>query len=399
MSIWISFKNLIITSRFSIFFKIILVLEFFLFLLLFYNQSRSNGYFYSSDWSSHLYFSLNSQNNKEAYSLMHQTIKIITNLFYKIPNDSVYIIGNWVMIILITSSLMLSVLIINFWLRYEYPQISTVKADLLSLSLLIVSMIIVNPGILSTHYLGIGSPNPWHNPTFIFSKPIAIVLFLITIHAFKKSLTKSNFKKEIILIVVLSPISMWAKPSFLISFIPTVFIFASYFFLKKYINFKFTFAICLSFVFAIFPLFWIYFKVYNDVNSNSNVVIAFAKVWSLYTDNIFKSILLGVCFPAFVFLWKRRTLNIFSWFAIVNYIISLLITILLSEEGERFYHGNFFWTYMFSLFFLFLTASIEFFYFTNKTRNIKIIGNSLFLLHLISGIYYFIIISLGFSYI
>lgn len=82
--------------------------------------------------------------------------------------------------------------------------------------------------------------------------------------------------------------------------------------------------------------------------------------------------------------------------SIITYFVGMLEFLCLCENGSRATHANFGWGYYHGLFFLFLSAMILF-YETFKQGKIwyKFMGVFVYLLHLISGIYYFLVIFLG----
>ena len=150
---------------------------------------------------------------------------------------------------------------------------------------------------------------------------------------------------------------------------------------------------------SLLPLLCIYSRVYDQPISTVGVVVAFDAMQKGLA-NIPLSICLSSAFPLFVFFLAVRRKQVSRLFALafVNYVISILIRYLLAEN-TRAQYGNFGWTFQMALFFLFITA-IEEFYF-KKWRGklwVRTVSNFLFLWHLVSGIYYFGLILLGYSY-
>jgi hypothetical protein len=107
--------------------------------------------------------------------------------------------------------------------------LSLIGTALFTLVLNLVSAIYV-PSFNETPYLGQGSPNPWHNPTTIMVRPIALLVFVIVIGECVR-VQRGGFRKgqglrvwKGILIAVLLLLSNLSKPSFVQIFYPAIFL-------------------------------------------------------------------------------------------------------------------------------------------------------------------------------
>ena len=110
--------------------------------------------------------------------------------------------------------------------------LSLIGTALFTLVLNLVSAIYV-PSFNETPYLGQGSPNPWHNPTTIMVRPIALLVFVIVIGECVR-VQRGGFRKgqglrvwKGILIAVLLLLSNLSKPSFVQIFYPAIFLLMS----------------------------------------------------------------------------------------------------------------------------------------------------------------------------
>jgi hypothetical protein len=363
---------------------------------IFYSQATStNGY--PSDMHAHIGFIINPGNYAPAgYSLLHQIIKVGVNFlsFFKI---SKLILCSILMILTLVSSLFFTLMVVNNYFQKRYREVNPYIIDLMSLALMIVSMIIINPN--SPHlYLGTGTPNPWHNPTYIFCKPFSILVFIYLLKSIELSNENKDCTKELIFLSLFSVLSMWAKPSFLISFLPSVVLLFIYKLLKKEISIRFLILSGISFLPSMIPLFIMNSTIFNSANSTNSIIIAAGQVWSNHSKNIPLSIVLAAAFPLYVFILNVKQLSTSHLLAFINYILAMLIYFFLAEKGVRMYHGNFSWGYLFALFFLFFVSIEEFFFKKKTSKGLYIPGLGLFLLHLFSGLFYLSVIVMGHNY-
>jgi hypothetical protein len=365
-------------------------------LFIFYSQATSRTG-YPSDLRAHVGFAMNPGNYGAAgYSFLHQFVMVLAK-FFSFLRQSREIVYSVLMILTLTASLLISVLIIRNYFHKRYKDINPYFIDFMSLSLMVVSMIIINP-FSHPYYLGTGTPNPWHNPTYIFCKPFSILVFLFLVKAFDNFNLKTDYLKELIFLSFFSVLSMWAKPSFLMSFLPTIAIVLIYKFLKNDVSFKFLFLVALSLLPSLIPFFIMNNTIYNASNPTNTIIVALGKVWGNHSKFIPLSIVLAMAFPLYVFILKVKKLSTPHLLAFINYIAAMLIYFILAENGKRMYHGNFSWGYMFGMFFLFF-VSIEEFFFRDKVSTVLYkIGWGFFLLHLVSGLFYLSVIAAGGSY-
>lgn len=273
--------------------------------------------------------------------------------------------------------------ILNNYFKKLYVNRNSLLRHVLIAGLLVLSMFF---DVDDRHlYLGTGTPNPWHNPTYIFARPFCVLLFLQTVEMFKK---RRQSIKDYITLGGLALISMAAKPSFLISFLPVIACFGLYSWIKKEMTFLEVVKIGLSLLVSFIPFVVIYKLAFGDGESNGSVVFTNGKIWEVWSDNIGFSILKAIVFPLFVVLMNFKNLSKSLKFALVNYIFSGLIFYYLAESGEREMHGNFIWTYLFGLFFLFLFAIEQLLFKYEKRKYVLVIGVLLLLAHIGFGIYY-----------
>lgn len=372
-------------------FMIIAVLLSYIFYCLFYFQATTTNETFDSDTQAHIQFACLQTGD---YSLLHKTVYILTETIRPLERSPIHV-SMLTMPIVLALSIFFSILILHHYFCLKYPHKSHYLTSFLPIALIFVSMIIYNP--YKTYlFISSSSPNIWHNPTIIFSRTFAILTFLYVLKIYYKYKSKKTYLKEFLLLLLFSTLSMWAKPSFLTSFLPSVAILFIYQYFKKKISLKFLFAVALSLVPSFILSFIIQSSVFDD---KSYVVFAFAKVWRSFSTNIPLSILQASAFPLYIFLINIKRLSFPFILSFINYIISLLLYLCLAEHGNRLLHGNMGWGYILGMFFLFVFASEEFFLKRQYSLSQKITGWILFMMHFLSGVFYFIKILSGGRYL
>lgn len=301
------------------------------------------------------------------------------------------------MILALVGSFLATIQILSGYFKTRYKNLSPYINSFLTFSLLTVSMIVPNP-FSSPYYLGIGTPNPWHNPTYMFCRPFSLLVFIYLINSYHKHQAKTSFAKDLVLVAIFSLLSMSAKPSFLISFLPAVCIVFVILLIKKEVSIKYIIGVGLSLLPALIPLLLLNSAVYGSPQANGKVILNPGGVWQTSRYGIPLSIVLGMAFPLYVFAIKIKKLPLSFILAFVNYVIASLVFYFLAESGERYIHGNFGWTYMFGMFFMFFVSMEEFFLKHRYGKAVSSVGWGLFLLHFLSGLFYLTWIGFGHSY-
>ncbi len=247
-------------------------------------------------------------------------------------------------------------------------------------------------------YLGQNSPNIWHNPTTIFTIPLAFLAFSNFIKLIGTN-EKDLFIKFGIRTSIFLVLSTLAKPNFSLVFIPGVVIFLL---IKYQLNWKLYLKILIVFlptliVFLIQIL--IIFRLEGGV-----INLDFLGVWSSNSPNPLISLLILIAFPLFVIIFFKNSIKDNSTLLIwITLIVALVQSAFLAAESEEWFDdGNLSWGLAIVLP-LFFTYSL-----VNLLRIIKDLHNYktsdyylvgicfiLFTLHLASGIIYFIQIFTG----
>jgi len=199
---------------------------------------------------------------------------------------------------------------------------------------------------------GVGSPNLWHNVTLWTVKPFALLGVLLTFWAIQQQTTKLY-----ILAITTILLSIFAKPSFIIMFLPALVLF--FFYKKEFAkpNIKFLLTII---TLSVLVLAFQYINTY-DFNIKKKIIIDFLGVWSTQTSSISMSLLLVLLLPVLVYKFsptaQKNDLLTFSWLQVL---IGIMLFATFAEEGRQYLHGNFGWSYQIALSLLYIFSMAEF---------------------------------------
>ena len=377
------------------------------FLFLFYNQAyRADGK-YPSDLPGHINFI--SHLEDIAHPLWHYCVIFTSDLFHISLQYAA--IGFSSLLVLIIFVIINKIL--NFTLDNELNMLSkTTKTYVLlfvSFTLLTASAIYVpffNKGI----YLGQSACGVWHNVTLLMVKPFAFLsMFFSILYIQNKDI------KLFILGILLTIMSIFAKPNFIIMFLPSLYLFVLYYIykqeqklvknllqIKKMFNtyrhiFIYLFVITFFSLSILISQFLAIFGGNNPIESK--IIIDFLGVWSVYTPNVGISLLLIILFPLLTLIFVRHEKSDFYILSLIMFIISIVIYSVFAESGHRYYDGNFSWSMHISYHLFFVFSVIEFLknyqllnhwtkYLLSITLSLHILSGLLYLGKLLIGLHY-----------
>ena len=217
---------------------------------------------------------------------------------------------------------------------------------------------------------------------------------------------KLNWKKEAAFSAVLLLATM-TKPSFTIVFCGAAGLIMLYrMFKSRFTNLKNTVLLGCMFVPTFVDLLYQFSGVFTGTDSKgqeAGLGFELFRVWREYCSNYIVAIILMIFFPLVVLLFQHRkmltnTLYRFGW---QIYGMSLLMFILLYEKGFRAVDANFSWGYMIGAFFLVMSSLLVLVEETCKAKKhswVLFIQWGAFGLHVLCGVFYFMIIFMGGSY-
>ena len=208
-------------------------------------------------------------------------------------------------------------------------------------------------------YIGTGSPSVWHSVTLLIVKPFALLSVFLTIKFFA-----TNKLYYFVLSVLVTFVSIFAKPSFIIIFLPSLVV---YMLLKRYFDKRqLQFALIIT-LFSVAALAYQFTNEFGE-ESKSSVIFDFLGVWSLYTPSIPVSILLALGLPLLISLFNYKSVKKneyikFSWLLVF---FSAILFAFFAETGRNYGHANFSWSWNISLSIIYIFTIIEYFkqYFT-----------------------------------
>ncbi|MBN2400148.1 MAG: hypothetical protein JXI33_07385 [Candidatus Aminicenantes bacterium] len=355
---------------------------------------------YPSDFLGHLNF-IKTIHSGKIFTIPHPGFHILVILFSWLSFTSMEVS----MIIVLVFCVLSSFVITYFYLRSKFL-FDHLESLLVSWILFLLGAIFV-PFFSKTMYLGQGTPNIWHNPTFIAQKPLAILIFFVGI-VFLQFNHKSLLDKKSLFLAFLLFASVWIKPNFAITFILSLFI---YIFLSRQSRFKinrYGQALMVA-IPSIISLALQYYFTYKPLAGQyrTSLIIDYLAVWKHYSPNPYISLLLGIAFPVVLIIFKFSTIkkNPLFALAVIFLVIALVQMAFFAEAGYRFFYWNFSWSYDMGLFFVFLVALIAYFSWMKSINKNKLLDIAKFLLcslflllHLASGIIYLAKILSGFPY-
>lgn len=271
-------------------------------------------------------------------------------------------------------------------------------------SILTFVVLFVTPiffGVINCNmYLGVWSPNTWHNAPVLATKGISIIAYFSFFTLLKTYKTKIE-GKDFWLFCGSMTLSVLAKPTFAFVFFPTVGLYLLYELIQsKFKIIKRSLLFFVAFIPSFLALIYQYFILFDE-SENNKIVFGLGTVWHMLVENLPFAILCGLAFPLFValFHYKYFAKNIIYRITGFLVIVSILEAYFLSESGDRMMHGNFMWGYCHAMFFAFFISIILFVRnFRKKNLFYRIGGIVLISAHLITGIVWFIYQFLGRPY-
>jgi hypothetical protein len=360
-----------------------------IFAFLIHSQMGARHGSYASDMWLHVEFILHpGQNEAAGYSLLHTICGMLAAPF-KVPSgDRGLVVGGIMMVVLTIAFYYSLILVRGYWVE-KFPASDERRVAVLVLVSFVVSMIVLTPW-LGALFLGVFTGNPWHNPTYLFARVFAILALVSFLRLTDPERRQGPEEWRCLgLLAAAAVLSMWGKPSFMLTLGPTFGIIGVIAWLRGKLSAGQVLRLAGALVPTVMALLVIRHSLYSDSAAANAVVLAPGRVWGQYTPSYAMSVALAAAFPLYVVLVRGRGLSHGMVVATVNWVVSVLVFYLLAESGPREPHANFAWCYMGGLFFFFLLAIEEWFLRpVAGNRWVHRLGTVLFAGHLISGVYY-----------
>lgn len=285
------------------------------------------------------------------------------------------------------------------------PVLSVAAVSLFFISMVYPPFGLHVPGVWR-NYLGVFTPNPFHNATYMATRPFSILAFfwyakLLNVYELGYGGKWSGVNhgvalKDYVFFSLFLLLTTMTKPSFTIVLVGTAGVIMVYRMIRsKFRNFIPTIQLGLCFLPTFADLLYQYKGVFvPEPGKEGGIGFGFAKVWSMYSENIPLAVGLAVGFPILVTLFhfkelKKDVIFRFSW---QIYLMSFVMALILYEKGFRMPDMNFSWGYMHGIFFCFVGALIVLLRSTalkKKPAWTLWLQWLAYLWHLVCGIYYF----------
>lgn len=285
--------------------------------------------------------------------------------------------------------------------------ISLVSVFLFFVSMLYLPFDIFIAGVYH-RYLGVFSPNPFHNATYMAARPFAILAFywyaklLVNYEQGYGGKWKHSEKgvdmRDYVLFSVFLLAATMTKPSFTIVLVGAAGLIMVYRMIRsKFRNFLPTIQLGLCFLPTFVDLLYQFKGVFVPTEGEEGGIgFTFGEIWGLYSLNIPLAVCYAIGFPILVLLLnykelKKNTIYRFSW---QIFGMGFAMAFFLYEKGFREPDFNFSWGYMYGIFFAFVGALIVLLQATAERKNKKkplLLGLQWlgYAAHVVCGLYYF----------
>lgn len=245
--------------------------------------------------------------------------------------------------------------------------IPRVITGIVAVSLFFVSMVYPPTGIylpgIKYKYLGVFTPNPFHNATYMAARPFAMLAFFKygeLLPLYEQENAWKEHGRDYLLFSVYLLLATMAKPSFTIVLVGAAGILMLWrMFGSKFRDFLPTIRLGICFIPTFVDLLYQFRGVFvPQEGQEGGIGFTFGHVWMQYCSNIPLAIGLAAGFPILVLLLnykelRRDSIYRFSWQV---YVMSFLMAFCLYEKGFREMDFNFSWGYMYGIFFAFVGA-------------------------------------------
>ena len=212
-------------------------------------------------------------------------------------------------------------------------------------------------------YYGTFTGNPWHNATYIATKPFAVVAFFSFTELLDQYEKKINIKTAVVFSLSLL-LSAIAKPTFNLVLITAAGIVMLFRFIRaKCNNFKQLLALGVCF-FPTFVAMLIQFAdmfVSKSAEDVQGIRFAWFEVWKGQNPHVVEAVFYANVFALVCLIFFRKDIikDCRYRFAVLFFIVSFLEAGLLCEKGVRFPDFNFSWGYMHGIFFFELISALR----------------------------------------
>ena len=273
---------------------------------------------------------------------------------------------------------------------------------LITYSIFFISMLyppksIYLPG-MTLRNLGVYSPNPYYNQTYLAARGFAIVAFFLFAHIITYYEDHVD-KKEYIAFSAALLLATLTKPSFTFVLVTAAAVHMIVRLImskgKKFKEFLCLLATAVPTFITLIIQFGGVFGSSSHAGEDGGIGFAIGKAWGVYTDNIVLAIMLANAFPGVMMLlnlkrFKDNKTFLLAWEVMMAGFLEFLF---LYEKGDRFIHCNFAWGYIYGIFFVFVAGMMLLIENTVKKKQpvpLLVFEWAVYVWHLGCGIVFFI---------
>jgi len=240
-------------------------------------------------------------------------------------------------IIVISLVHLLTVLVIHWFLCREAGLVS-LRTILVTTTLLIVAPILPPPVNPSVYLMGYFTPNPYHNATFITSKPFCLLLLLAVANVFRPNAGR----RVVVLQIVAVLFAAISKPNYIVCVVPAALLFAVW---QRWRHQPVRWSAVATLTLTAAIVVVVAERVYGAVGEESGpVILAPFAVLRFHTQiglSLAAKLLASIAFPlAVVAMWPMLLRRPELWLAWTATTVSLGQGYLLAEAGPRIDHAN-----------------------------------------------------------
>lgn len=223
--------------------------------------------------------------------------------------------------------------------------------------------------IYPLRYLGVFTPNPYHNATYLCARSFAIVAFFVYLDVLEQYESKDKwFCVRYLIFSIALLLATMTKPSFTLILVANAGLVMLWRLIRsRFRNWKAFFQLGIWFIPTFLDLLYQYRGVFAPSKPGEvkgigiGFFVAWAgglKVWNTGHEFIPGLILLATAFPLTVLLFHLRGLRkekglLAGW---LFFLVAFASVAFFYEKGPRLYHMNFSWGYMYGLFFLYAVS-------------------------------------------
>jgi len=237
-------------------------------------------------------------------------------------------------------------------------------------------------------FIGQGSPSVWHNVTLWAVKPFA----LLSVWLIVEGLRGEN-GRLLVWGAVATIVSIFAKPSFIIMFLPALALYG----LARYLHRQRLFLMFFALISTLSVAILLYQYTHTFTQGEGKIIIDFLGVWSASSRNVAISIGLALAFPLAFTLLELEILEddylLIGW---IMTFIGVFYYATFAQSGRFYSHGNFGWSYLIAMSLLYLFSIVKFFGIYSTLHPLKRYPLALMLgIQTTIGIYYFTHVLMG----